>query len=72
MIDRLATRYPDGTTKTKREYYDYFEYMTQEDKKEMLGGMAWDDIDWHFYEAVKNRVCTEEELKKDFPYLFDK
>lgn len=28
----------------KKELYEYFSYMQQEDNKSLLGGMAWDDI----------------------------
>lgn len=55
----------------KLEYYAYFAHMEAEDKKEPLGGMAWDDISYFVYSAVNvDKVYTEEELKQHFPYLF--
>lgn len=56
---------------SREEYIKYFTHMQDEDQKSMLGGMAWDDIGWHFYEAVdRDKVFTKKELADMFPKLF--
>lgn len=60
-----------GKMKNKRqEYIDFFTHMQEEDKKSMLGGMAWDGISWWIYNAVEtDKLFTKEELADMFPYL---
>ena len=54
----------------KQEYIDYFKHMEQEDKKCLLGGMAWDDISWWIYYATeKDKLFTRNELAEMFPWL---
>lgn len=60
----------------KQWYIKYFTHMQEEDKKCMLGGMAWDDIGWHLYRAIdENKLFTRQELAEMFPdllgYLLD-
>lgn len=44
--------------------------MQEEDKKCMLGGMAWDDIGWHLYQAIdEDKLFTKQELADMFPDL---
>lgn len=44
--------------------------MQTEDKKCMLGGMAWDDIGCHIYGATeKDKLFTRSELAEMFPAL---
>ena len=44
--------------------------MEEEDKKSLLGGMAWDEINWWLHYAIdEDRLFTLEELKEKFPYL---
>ena len=46
--------------------------MEDEEKNDCpLGGMAWDDISDHAYDAVEiYKLFTKEELKTLFPFLF--
>lgn len=37
---------------SREEYVKYFTHIEEEDQKCMLGGMAWDDIGWHFMEQL--------------------
>jgi hypothetical protein len=43
----------------KKELYEYFSYMQQEDNKSLLGGMAWGDIAWHIKYAEDNGILKE-------------
>lgn len=52
----------------KKELYEYFSYMQQEDNKSLLGGMAWDDIAWHIKYAEDNGI-SRTQLGFDFPEL---
>ena len=52
----------------KKELYEYFSYMQQEDNKSLLGGMAWDDIAWHIKYAEDNGILRTQ-LGFDFPKL---
>ena len=55
---------------SREEYIEYFNHMQKEDKKCMLGGMAWDDIGWNIYGAVeKDKLFTRIELAEMFPAL---
>lgn len=56
---------------SQREYYiNYFRHMEEEHKRIPLGGMAWDDISLHLYEAIdKYKLFTEQELEEKFPTL---
>lgn len=55
---------------SREEYIEYFTHMQDEDQNCMLGGMAWDDIGWHIYEAVdEDKVFTRNELADMFPKL---
>ena len=57
-------------TMTKEEYIKYFKHMEEEEKKSMLGGMAWDDVNYFLYCATKkDKVFTLKELKEMFPSL---
>lgn len=50
---------------SREEYIKYFTHMQDEDQKSMLGGMAWDDIGWHFYEAVdRDKVFTKKRISR--------
>lgn len=54
----------------KQWYINYFTHMQEEDKKCMLGGMAWDDIGWHLYQAIdEDKLFTKQELVDMFPDL---
>ena len=44
----------------KKELYEYFSHMQQEDNKSLLGGMAWDDIAWNIKYAEDNGIRSEE------------
>ena len=56
--------------KTREEYLKDFCHMEDEHKKEPLGGMAWDEVDWWIHEAVDlNKLFTLEELHNLFPAL---
>lgn len=56
--------------KSKEEYIKYFTHMQDEDEKCMLGGMAWDDIDWWIHNAIdEDKVFTRNELADMFPKL---
>ena len=58
---------------TKKEYLDFFQHMEKEDKKCILGGQAWDEINWWVYYAIdKDQFFTLKELKEKFPYLLNK
>lgn len=52
----------------KEELYQYLEYMQQEDIKQPLGGMAWNDIAWHIRHAEENGI-SRTQLGFDFPKL---
>lgn len=52
----------------KKELYEYFSYVQQEDNKSLLGGMAWDDIAWHIKYAEDNGILRTQ-LGFDFPKL---
>lgn len=55
---------------SREEYIEYFAHMQTEDKKCMLGGMAWEDIGWHIYGATeKDKLFTRNELAEMFPAL---
>ena len=55
---------------SREDYIEYFTHMQSEDKKCMLGGMAWDDIGWHIYGAVeKDKLFARGELAEMFPAL---
>lgn len=54
----------------KKRYLDYFKHMEEEHIELPLGGMAWDDISWHLYDAIeKDKLFTLEELRELFPIL---
>lgn len=54
----------------RQEYIKYFTHMQEEDKKSMLGGMAWDGISWWIYDVTEtDKLFTKEELADMFPYL---
>lgn len=54
----------------RTEYIKYFTDMEEENKKCILGGMAWDDICWHIYDAVEeDKLFTRNELADMFPHL---
>ena len=54
----------------RQEYIEYFTNRQEEDNKSLLGGMAWDDIVWHIYEATeKYELFTKNELADMFPDL---
>ena len=54
----------------KKEYIKYFTHMQEEDKKSMLGGMAWDDIGFAIHQAIENdKLFTIDELIEKFPDL---
>ena len=55
---------------TKQFYIDYFQHMEDEDKKDLLGGMALDDVSWHFNDAIENGVFNKFDLAFMFPRLF--
>lgn len=55
---------------SKQEYINYFTHMQEEDKKCLLGGMAWDDICWWIHDAIeRDKVFTRNELADMFPNL---
>ena len=55
---------------SKEEYIKYFTHMQEEDKKCMLGCMAWDDIGFAIHNAIENdKLFTKEELIEKFPSL---
>ena len=54
----------------KQWYIDYFTHMEEEDKKCMLGGMAWDDLSYHAGTAIENGLFTKKELKEKWPHLW--
>ncbi len=57
---------------SREEYFKYFTHMQDENKQCMLGGMAWNDIEWHIHEAVdEDKVFTINELADMFPKLFE-
>lgn len=54
----------------KQFFVDYFKHMESEHQKTPLGGMAWDDVAYHFYAAVEEfKLFTAEELADMFPSL---
>ena len=56
--------------RSRQEYLNYFRYMENEHIKSNLGGMAFDDVVWHFHNAVDvDKLFTEDELIKMFPKL---
>ena len=56
----------------REDYLVYFQHMEDEERHDgPLGGMAWDDISDHAYDAVEiYKLFTREELKTLFPSLF--
>ena len=55
---------------TKEEYLEFFKHMEEEDRKSILGGQAWDEINWWLYYAIdEDHLFTLEELEEKFPYL---
>ena len=44
--------------------------MEEEDKKSMLGGMAWDSLSYHADQAIKAGYFTIKELKETWPHLW--
>ena len=57
-------------TADKQWYIDYFNRMEEEDKKCMLGGMAWDGLSYYADKAIENNLFTIKELKERWPYLW--
>ena len=54
----------------KQWYIDYFTYMEEEHKKIPLGGMAWDDVNYHACTAVEKGVFTRQEILEGWPALW--
>lgn len=55
---------------TREDYIKYFSHMQEENKKCLLGGMAWDDICWWVYGAIEeDKLFTKDELADMFPSL---
>ena len=53
---------------SREEYIEYFNHMQTEDKKCMLGGMAWDDIGWHIYGATeKDKIVYKKWVSRNVP-----
>lgn len=56
--------------RTRDEYLKFFRHMEDEDKKEPLGGMAWDEIDWWIHDAVEvDKLFIWDELHSLFPAI---
>ena len=52
------------------EYIRFFKHMDEENKKDLLGGMAWDEVGWWVYDATKtDELFTMMELHEMFPDL---
>lgn len=54
----------------KQWYIDYFNRMEEEDRKCMLGGMAWDGLSYSADMAIKEGYFTIKELKEQWPHLW--
>lgn len=53
----------------KQELLEYFTHMEREHFKCSLGGMAWDDVNWHLHDAIKLGL-NKFKLAEMFPLLF--
>lgn len=54
----------------KQECIEFFSHMQEENKKNLLGEMAWSSISWWIYKAIdEDKLFTKNELTDMFPDL---
>lgn len=59
----------EKTAKREKEIISFLKHYEEEEKKESLGGMVWDEVNWEMYYLSHDYHWTDEDLIREFPAL---